>query len=321
MKLPPIISNFPTLLERKIIFPLDRKQFWKILRTTFVKWQTHNATLRAAALAFFTVLPLPSLLFILIGLYGLVYSQPQAIFRVVEQVNVVAGPAIAGMIQQLLAGADNPTSSLFSSTISIIFAVLGAIGAFTVLQDTLNVIWDVSPPKKRSIMTRIRERIVPFFLISSISAIVVAWTTIQTFLSNSLGFFLAPLIGNSAAIVLSATQVFLSFVLSVVLFSLVYAEIPDAHVAWGDVWLAAIISSFFSTLVNSVYGIYIHSFPVTSIAGAAGALIVLLIWIFVTDQFILFGAQFSNVYAETVGSKSKKQAVNKNQEKIENAVT
>jgi membrane protein len=296
---------------------MNRKEFWSISKTAFHKWQTNNATLRAAALAFFTVMPLPSLLLLLTEMFALIYGQPQALQRLIEQISIVAGPAVAEMVQQLLLSAENPFTSIFGSIVSIAFAIIGAVGAFTVLQDTLNIIWDVPSLKKRSLTSRIKHRIVPFLLVSGTGAIVVAWTTTSTLLSNALSLFLETTIGSSAAIILGATQILLSFGLSVLLFAFIYTQVPDAIVRWSDVWLAAFITSLVSTALNFLFGIYIRAFPITTIAGAAGSLMVLLLWVFVIDQFILFGAQFSNVYAETVGSQAKTMDVHREEPKRE----
>jgi len=282
---------------------MDPKVILEIAKHAFRKWQAHNASIRAAALAFFTFMPLPTLLLILGALSALIYGQPQAVQEVIDQISVVAGPAVAGMAGQLLlSNAGSPFGSAFGATVSIIFALIGAIGAFAVLQDTLNLIWDVTPPKKRSLVERIRQRAVPFLLISGTTGIVAAWTSLSTLLYNALSVYLQPLIGSSAAILIGATQVVLSFGLSVLLFAFIFSQIPDTHVGWDDVWLASLITGAICTAVDYLFGIYIRTFPITTILGAAGDLMALLLWIFVIAEFILFGAQFSNAYSETLGS-------------------
>jgi membrane protein len=282
---------------------MDPKILLEVAKHAFRKWQAHNAGLRAAALAFFAFMPLPSLLLILAEISVLIYGQPQAIQELIAQISVVAGPAVAGMVGQLLLmNAGNPFASSFGAIISIIFALVGAIGAFLVLQDTLNLIWDVVPPKKRSFKERIYQRIVPFLLISGTAGIVAAWTSLSTLLYGGLSIYLQPLIGSSAAVLIGTAQVLLSFGLSVLLFAIIFTQVPDVNVAWSDVWLASLITGAICTAVDYLFGIYIRTFPVTTILGAAGDLMALLLWIFVIAEFILFGAQFSNAYAETLGS-------------------
>jgi membrane protein len=295
---------------------MEPKIILEIAKHAFRKWQAHNASIRAAALAFFTFMPLPTLLLILAELSALIYGQPQAIQELINQISVVAGPAVAGMAGQLLlSNAGSPFGSAFGATVSIIFALIGAIGAFLVLQDTLNLIWDVTPPKKRSLKVRIQQRTVPFLLISGTTAIVAAWTSLSTLLYGSLSVYLQPLIGSSAALLIGTAQVLLSFGLSFVLFSFIFTQIPDTYVAWSDVWLASLITSAICTAVDYLFGIYIRTFPITTILGAAGDLMALLLWIFVINEFILFGAQFSNAYAETLGSHAVMKRMHKVQPK------
>ena len=117
---------------------MKRDEFVKIAKIAFHKWQAHNATIRAAALAFFTILPLPSLLLILLEIYALIYGQAQALQQLTRQVTLVAGPTVADIINELLGGQINPLNSGFGSVITVVFAGIGAISAFAVLQDSLN---------------------------------------------------------------------------------------------------------------------------------------------------------------------------------------
>lgn len=281
---------------------MNRKEFLLILKEAFRKWQANNATLRAAALAFFTILPLPSLLLITIEIFSLVYGQAQAIQQLIQQVNNVAGPTVADLVSQLLGSAMNPFTSGFGAIITVAFAVAGAVGAFVVLQDTMNAIWDVTPNRHRSLKVKVRERIVPFLLFSSTAFIVVAWTGLTTVLYISISF----LLGSQASLVLGAAQIVLSFALTALLFAIIYKQIPDIKIEWRDVALAAVITSVVSTASNYLFSLYIRIFSATSLAGTAGAVMVLMLWIFLTDEFILFGAQFSKTYTETLGSASEK---------------
>jgi membrane protein len=282
---------------------MKRKQFVAISKATFHKWQTNNASIRAAALAFFTILPLPSLLLILIGFFALVYGKTQALQQVINQVTIVAGPTVASLVLQLVGSQNNVFASSFNSVITIIFALAGAIGVFAVLLDTLNGVWEVKPQTHRTLIQRVRKRLVPFLIVSSMGFIVAAWTGLTSVLFVSIGL----LLGNQASIVLGAVQIILSFLLTTLLFSIIYKQLPDTEIEWRDVTLAAVITSLVSTAINYLFGIYIRTFPVTSLVGTAGAVVVLMLWIFVTDEFILFGAQFSKTYSERIGSRFKKQ--------------
>jgi membrane protein len=285
---------------------MDRKVFLEITKVAFHKWQANNATIRAAALAFFTILPLPSLLLIVIGLFSLIYGQTQALEQLINQATIVAGPTVADLVRQLVGSQNNAFASNFNSVITIIFAIAGAIGVFAVLLDTLNGVWEVEPQVHRNLIQRVRKRLIPFLAVSSMGFIVVVWTG----LTNVLFVSISLLLGNQASLVVGGVQIILSFLLTTLLISIIYKQLPDTEIKWRDVTLAAIITSLVSIILDYLFGIYIRTFPVTSLAGTAGGVIVLMLWIFVTDEFILFGAQFSKTYAEKVGSRFEKQQSN-----------
>ena len=113
------------------------------------------------------------------------------------------------------------------------------------------------------------------------------------------------LFGSQSSLVLGGIQVVLSFVLTAILFAIIYNMLPDTEISGHDVALAALLTSAISTALDYLFGVYIHVFPATSLAGSAGSAMILMLWIFVTDELILFGAQFSKIYSDWVGSRHR----------------
>jgi membrane protein len=182
---------------------------------------------------------------------------------------------------------------------------LGAIGAFGVLQDTMNGIWEV----KSSKFTRtqqIKRKIVPFLLVSILGLAIMVWTAFSTVLLSFITVTLGPLTANATEIILRITQIGLSFVLATLLFAVIYKQIPDCDIKWKDVRLASIITGTLFTVTNVLIGVVIEVFAITSATGAAGAILILLPWLFLINQIILYGAAFSRVYAEKTGSYAPK---------------
>ncbi len=268
--------------------------------------QRHHPT---AALAFFIILPLPSVLLITVILYSQFYGPTQGTQQLIAQIQVIAGPTIASLVSQLLEGVTNTFTSIFNSFLSIVFAVAGAIGAFAVLQDTFNMVWEVHLPKGRSLKTRLRERLSPFILVLVSTVIVVGWLEYTSLLFDSISQNLRQLTGTPAAsMFFFLIQVLFSFASAVLLFAIIFKEIPDTAIEWGDVWIGAVITAIAFTVLNNVFGFYLRNFPVTSVSGAAGSLIILLLWIFVIAEALMYGAQFSKCYTETLGSHSDLEA-------------
>ena len=283
---------------------MNKKDFFTLVKISFKDWQADNATLRAAALTFFIILPLPSLLLIVIAIFAQFCGQTQATQQLIQQITSVAGPAVAGLFSELLASAMSPFTSVWASITVVGFSLAGAIGAFAVLRDTMDVIWEVSLPKRLSLTKRIRQKIVPFALVSSLGLIVIAWTGIITTIFSALR--LIPVTGFLTTILVSIFQIVLSFAVATLLFAIIYKMIPEAKVQWRDVALASIVTALAFTVTNYIFGTYIQTFTVTTIIGAAGSLMIILLWIFVINEIVLFGAELSKVYASTFGSHAKK---------------
>jgi membrane protein len=295
---------------------LNRQEFTDLIKIAFSRWQKQDSSFRAGALTFFTIMPLPSLALIAVAILAEIYGKQQALQQLVNQVSAFAGPAVAGLLQQLLLNAQSPLTSFFASLISVAFAISGALGAFSVLQKSLDAIWEVKP-YKRGMMDTLKEKAIPFSLILGLSVIIVAWTAFSTVLFGAMVFVLDPLIGPLAPLFLRSLQVILSLALGTLLFALIFKLLPETKVGWGDVWPAAALTAFIFTILNYLFGIYLSVFQVTTLAGTAGALMVLFLWIYVMNLFILFGAQFSKVYSEKTRGLVPRDIIQKKAEEIQ----
>jgi membrane protein len=163
----------------------------------------------------------------------------------IAQIQAIAGPTIADLFRQLLEGVTNTFTSLLNSFLSVVFAVLGAVGAFVVLQDTFNTVWDVHLPRGRSLKIRIRERLVPFVLIAASTVLVIGWLEYTTLLFDSISSALSRVTGTFAASAFFfIIQLLFSFASAVFLFAIIFKQIPDAKIKWGDVWLGAVITGW-----------------------------------------------------------------------------
>jgi membrane protein len=284
------------------------KEFDAITRAAFSRWRLHKAPIRASALSFFAIFPLPSLLLILAAILGQFSGQTVALQQVIQQVTFLAGPAIAGLVNQILQSARNPFTSLFVSVISIVFTVVGAAGAFGVLQESMNTIWDTHPPKHRNLAEKARYNLNPVLLISVLAITIFTWTSITNVLFN-----LIVLIFQASyviSIILQAATLVFGFLLASLLFAIIYKVIPDTKIAWNDVVIASLLTAFLFVLSNYIFRIYVQLFSSTSFFGTAGSLMLLLLWIYLVFQFLLFGAEFSRAYAEVIGSRKKNQTQN-----------
>jgi len=276
---------------------MNRQEFLTITLRSFGKWLSHDATLRAGALTFFTIMPLPSFMLIGAAILAQIYGRQQAFQQLTHQIIALTGPTVADLFSKILLDARNPYTSLFGSIVGVAFAIGGVLGAFSVLQKSLNVTWEVKPT------TSVRkEKIVPFILLITFGFIAVFWTAFSTVFFSVAVHIFNPLFGGLTPLLLRALQVVVSLGLGVVLFAVIFKEIPEVDVQWRDVWWAALITSIIFTFFNYLFGIYLSFAGTTTLAGTAGTLMFLLSWIYLTNLFVLFGGEFSAVYAETLGS-------------------
>lgn len=234
---------------------------------------------------------------------------------------------MAGLFSQLLSNALSPFTSFWTAIIVVGFSIGGAIGAFSVLRDAMDCIWEVRLPKGRPLWKRIKQKIGPFALVSALGLIVIAWTAIASSLFGLITLY--SINGTLTVIAITIAQVILSFGVATLLLAIIYKMIPEARVHWQDVSIASIVTGIAFTVTNYIFGTYIQTFTVTTIFGAAGALLIILLWIFVLNQIVLFGAEVSKVYATTIGDHSRQhlpaslekivQPLEKAGEKIEQA--
>ena len=168
---------------------MNRKQVFQLFKASFKNWQVNNAPIRGAALTFFIILPLPSLLLIVEAIFAMFYGQTQATQILIQQITALAGPSVAGLFKQLLASSMSPFSSPWVAITTVGFSLGGAIGAFAVWRDTMDAIWEVKSPKTQSFTRMVRRRIGPFVVVSILGLIVIAWTGISTFLFGAIRFF------------------------------------------------------------------------------------------------------------------------------------
>jgi membrane protein len=282
---------------------MKRRELASLFTVSFKKWLDDGAPIRAAALTFFVILPLPSLLLIVVTIFAVFSGHSTATQQLIQIISSLAGPVVAELFRELLASAMSPFSTVWSSITVVGFSLAGAIGAFAILRNAMNVIWEVKLPKTRGLLERIRQTIGPFLLVSFLGLIVIAGTAMSTAVFSAIRIY--SINQTLTLISLTIAQILLSFSLSSVLFAIIYKVLPDREVHWRDAVFPAAIAGVAFTVTNYVLGYYIQTFTVTTIIGAAGALIIILIWAYILNQIVLFGAEFSKVYATNFGSHSK----------------
>jgi membrane protein len=287
---------------------MNRKEFSFLAKTAYKEWREKSENLRSAALAFFIILPLPTILIIIAGFLAIFFGPEQAVEILTRWIDLIAGPTIASLVNQLLAGSESPFTSFFNTLFSLFFTISGAAGVFILLQDTLNRVWGIKLPSGGKLNTRISKRFSPFLQVFFIGLIVIFVAGFASVTFDSIYNALLPVMGAALASLSSLIiQILLALSTSALLFAIVFKKIPSIELKWHDVAWGALISGIAFTTLNILFGWYMATFPATSLSGATAAYVLLLLWIFVSTQFLLYGAHFSKIYSTNIGSLSKKK--------------
>ena len=279
---------------------MDLKQAWPLVKKAVSSWSDDYAPSMGAAIAYYTVFSIAPLLLIIISVAGLVFGQEAARGEIVAQLGGLMGPDAAKAIEGLIISVSKPGKGIVSSIVGVIVLLVGATTVFGELQDALDRIWRAPARPKSGLWGLLRARVLSFGLILALGFLLIASLVVSAALS-ALGKWWAPLFGGWEAL-LQIVNFVLSFGLITVIFALIYKIMPRVRVAWHDVWIGAAVTALLFTIGKFLIGLYIGKSSVASGFGAAGSLVVILVWVYYSAQIFLLGAEFTRVYAYSYGS-------------------
>ena len=280
---------------------MSLKVMWKLLSATYTKWTEDHAQGLGAALAFYAVFSLAPLLLIVIAIAGLVFGQEAAQGQIIGQIQGLVGEDSAKAIQSMIEEARKPAAGIIATVLAIVMLLLGATGVFAQLQEALNTIWRVEEKPGGGIWKIIKDRFISLMAVLGTGFLLLISLVISAGLSavgKTLEHFL-PVPG----FLLQIINFFVSFAIVTLLFAMIYKLLPDISIQWDDVWIGAIITSLLFTIGKFLIGVYLGKSDVGIAYGAAGSLVVILIWVYYASQIFLFGAEFTAVYAHSRGSR------------------
>jgi membrane protein len=273
----------------------------RLLKETFAEWQKDRVPLLSASLAYYTVFSIAPLLIIAISIAGAFLGEEAVRGEITGQLQGLVGKDSASTIQGMLQNTQKPNSGGTVATIlGVLTLLLGASGVFGQLQEALNIIWEVKPKPGRNLVKFIQARflssamvlVIGFLLLVSsvLSAILVAVTHFMRNLWPGFQF-----LGQSLDFLLSLLVVTL-------LFASIYKVLPDVKVPWRNLWVGAGVTALLFNFGKYLIGLYLGSSGIASAYGAAGSIIIVLVWVFYSAQILLLGAEFTQVYSKYLGT-------------------
>ena len=279
------------------------KQVWVLIRKSVGAWVDDYAPSMGAALAYYTLFAIAPLLIIAIAVAGLVFGQEAARGEIVAQIHGLIGQKGAVAVQGLLKSTNEPAQSIFATVVSIITLVIGATTVFAELQSDLDRIWRVpAPAKENGIWNLLRAHLLSFGLVLGLGFLLLVSLLVSAAIA-ALGKWGGGFIGGWEAL-LYVLNFSISFTITTLLFAMIYKFMPRARIVWRDVWVGAAVTAILFEVGKFLIGLYLGKTSVASGFGAAGSLVVLLVWVYFSAQIFLLGAEFTWVYSHEFGSKA-----------------
>lgn len=274
-----------------------------LFKETFREWQDDGALQLGAALAYYTVFSLAPMLLLVIAIAGLAYGREAVEGRLVEEIGGLVGTQGARMIQTMIAnvGERGQSSGIAATILGVVTILFGATGVFAQLQRALNQIWDVEPKPGQGVRGLLRTRASSFGMVLGIGFLLLVALVVSAALS-ALGAWAEGLLPGSEWLVRTGNAV-ISFLVVALLFAMIFRVLPDVEISWKDVAFGALATALLFVVGKFLIGLYLGRSAVASTFGAAGALVVLLLWIYYSAQILFFGAELTQVWARRYGKR------------------
>ena len=272
-----------------------------LLKQTFQEWLQDKAPQLGAALAYYTVFSLAPLILVLLAIIGVVFRDDPAgaWSKMTQQMGYFLDPSAVQVVQDIAQKASQPGKSTIATIIGIALALFGASGVFGQLQDALNTIWGVKAKPGRGVWGFLRSRFLSFAMVAGICFLLLVSLTIEALL-KAVSQYIQSILPGGIVFALAIYLIF-DFAVIILFFAMIFKFLPDVKIQWRDVWIGAVMTAIFFGVGKWALGLYLNSGAAGSAYGAAGSLITLLLWVYYSSQILLFGAEFTQVYAGRAG--------------------
>ncbi len=277
------------------------KTLWEITTETVSDWSEDNATRLSAALAYYTVLSIAPLLVLAVAVAGLVFGESAARGQIASELASIVGTQAGRGVETVIQHAKSPEDGTIGSVVGIVVLLFGASGVFGELQSSLNAIWNVAPKPGRGWRGFLRQRFLSFSMVLGVAFLLLVSLVLSAVLAGMGRWFVHALPGGAALWQIVNFVVSLGVITA--LFALIFKVVPDVKLTLRDVWMGAAVTAVLFTIGKFLLGLYLGRASVASPYGAAGSLIVLVIWVYYASQILFLGAEFTQVYARRRGSK------------------
>lgn len=290
----------PVARRRRVIDGLAETA--QLFRETFSKWDAHDALTQSAALAFYSLFSLVPILILMIAIAGAVFGREAVQAQIVHQFATLMGEKQSLAVKEMLTTVAGRNAGWLAKAAGIVTLVLAATAAFVQLQISLNLVWEVAPKPGPFIRSMLKKRIVSLGLVICIGFLLSVSLVLSAAL-QSLREYSAARVPLPVPL-LEGIHLLTSFLIFALLFAAIFRILPDAEIAWRNVWLGSFVTSFLFSVGKYLIGLYLGSSSLTSPFGSAGSLVLIILWVYYASLILLFGAEFTRVYSLRVSAAS-----------------
>lgn len=279
---------------------ISPKSLWKVLKLSFRDFSEDKITKLSAALAYYTIFSLPGMLIVIITIVDTLYGKEAIQGTIQHEISGVVGSQAGLQIQELIRNAAISGKTSVAAVIGIITLIIGATKMFGEIQDSINFIWNLRAKPKRGWVKLLLDRLLSFSMVITLSFLLLVSFVISgvvLVLSN----YLASYFPEVTVIIVYVINLLLSFVITAFLFAIIFKVLPDARIRWRDVTVGAVVTTLFFMAGKFGIGYYLGKSNIGSTYGAAGSIIVILLWIYYSAIILYFGAAFTKEYAQHFG--------------------
>lgn len=273
-----------------------------LLKESFNEFLSDDGMKLSASLAYYTVFSLPPLLIIIISLSGFFFGAEAVRGEIFGQINGLVGNDAAFQIQETIKNVRLSNNNTFATTIGIVVLIIGASGVFVEIQDSINYIWGIKAKPKRGMVKFLKNRLMSFSMIGSTGFLLMVGLIINS-LMDVLNKHLAVHFPKDIIYLVYVTNILIVFIIITILFTLIFRTLPDGKIVLRDCIIGAAFTALLFMLGKFAIGAYLGSSSVASVYGAAGSVILILVWVYYSAVILYFGAEFTKVFAHTHGKK------------------
>jgi membrane protein len=275
-------------------------RFGKMFVKAFRQWNEREPFNNSIIIAYYTIFSLPGLLIIIINIAGYFFGTEAVTQKITGQIQGMVGGDTAKDVEQIVVNASRSEGTVLSSILAVATLLFGATGVFYQTQQILNKMWEVKPQPRKKIMKLIKDRVFSFGLILIVGFLLLVSLVLSAGLT-ALSDWISVHVSDGLVIVFGILDIFVSVGIVTLLFAAIYKFLPDARVKWRDVWTGALVTAILFVIAKFALGLYFGKSDPGSTYGAAGSIILIMLWVSYAGMILLYGAEFTQVYATRHG--------------------